>query len=180
MKKRIIDLLFYASIVLLVINIGLLLLNIAGVAYPVMGVSMQPKLYTGYLAFIQPVNISQLQVNKSIVVYYNPFYRELVIHHVVGRVSNGVIVQGFNKLTNPTPDLNYTSGLPLVVTQSMIRGAVVFYVPLLGYFILKPYSYVFIVFFLIMLVLKEITKDDKKQLNQNDMHEEKGSHSELN
>ncbi|MCL4344480.1 MAG: hypothetical protein JRN26_07730 [Nitrososphaerota archaeon] len=156
MKKGIINVVFYISVILLIVNVALLALNVAGVAYPVMGVSMQPKLYTGYIAFIQPVNISQLQVNKSIVVYYNPFYRELVIHHVVGRVNNGVIVQGFNKLTNPTPDMNFTSMEPLVVTQSMIRGVVVFYAPLFGFFILRPYSYIVLVFFLVMLVLKMI------------------------
>ncbi|MEM0050846.1 MAG: hypothetical protein QXW39_10005 [Candidatus Bathyarchaeia archaeon] len=145
---------FYISVVLMIINVGLLLCNIAGLAYPVTGVSMQPNLYTGYIAFIQHVNISQLQVNKSIIVYYNPFYRELVIHHVVGRVNDGVIVQGFNKLTNPIPDMNFSSMKPLVVTQSMIKGVVVFYIPLLGFFVLKPYSYIILAFFLVMIALK--------------------------
>jgi hypothetical protein len=157
MKREIVNALFYLSVILIIINVGLLLCNVAGVAYPVVGVSMQPKLYTGYLAFTQQANVSQLQVNKSIIVYYNPFYRELVIHHVVGRVDNGVIVQGFNKLTNPTPDMNFTSMKPLVVTQSMIRGVVVFYVPLLGFFILRPYNYLVLAFFIAMFALKMVS-----------------------
>jgi len=166
MRKEIIDALFYLSVILIIVNVALLICNVAGVAYPVVGVSMQPKLYTGYLAFAQPVNISQLQVNRSIVVYYNPFYKELVIHHVVGRVDDGVIVQGFNKLTNPIPDMNFTSMKPLVVTQSMIRGVVVFYVPFMGFFILKPYNYMVLLFFVGMLVIKmlsdkKITEDSK-------------------
>jgi len=164
MKRiNIVDMLFYASTLLLIVSMGLLFLNILGIAYPVMGVSMQPKLYTGYLVFIQPVNISQLQVNKSIIVYYNPFYKELVIHQVIRRVNDGVIVQGVNRLTNPTPDLNYTSGLPLIVTQGMIKGVVTFYVPALGYFILRPYSYAFIVFFIFMFAVKETNMHYKKE-----------------
>jgi len=166
MKKGIINALFYISVILLILNVGLLFLNVAGVTYPVMGVSMQPKLYTGYLAFVQPANISQLQVNKSIVVYYNPFYRELVIHHVVGRVGDGVIVQGFNKLTNPTPDMNFTSMKPLIVTQSMLKGVVTFYIPFIGYLILKPYSYITVVFFVVMFTIKFLYERKPKEYSK--------------
>ena len=45
----------------------------------------------------------------------------------------------------------------------MIKGVVTFYVPVLGYFLLRPYSYAFIVFFIFMFGVKEVSRYYKKE-----------------
>ncbi len=146
MKAKKVFLVFASA--LLALYLVLLALNYFGIVYPVEGVSMEPLLWNGYLAFVGPAKISQLIPNSSIIVYYNPFYNELVIHMVIKKIDNyAVIVKGVNRITNPYPDLNYTSGTPLLVTQNMIKGVVLFWIPYLGYVLLPPYSYlVFLIF----------------------------------
>ncbi len=135
----------------------LLILNLTGYAYPVEGVSMQPILRYGYMAFVEPATISQLVPNSTIIVYYNPFYRELVIHMVISKIDDyAVIVKGVNPITNPYPDLNYTSGTPLLVTQNMIRGKVVFWVPYLGFLVLRPYNYVISLIFVVAVLINAL------------------------
>lgn len=145
---------FVVAVVLIAAYVVLVVMNMAGLAFPVEGVSMYPLLKTGYLAFVEPANVSNIRIGQ-IVVYYNPFYREYVIHRVVERVTGGVIVKGYNNLTNPYPDLNFTSGLPLVVTQSLLKGVVVLYVPYLGYALLSPYNYLLIVVLVIIAIISE-------------------------
>jgi signal peptidase I len=149
--KRII---LYITGVFFVLYAILLLLNYLHYAFPVEGVSMQPVLWTGYLVFVQPTTISQLVPNSSIIVYYNPFYKELVIHMVIIKIDNyAVIVKGVNTITNPFPDLNYSSGMPLLVTQNMIIGKVIFWVPYLGYILLFPYNYIIIILFVTSVII---------------------------
>lgn len=132
----------------------LLLLNYLKYAFPVEGVSMEPILWTGYLAFVEPTTISQLVPNSSIIVYRNPFYKELVIHMVIKKIDDyAVIVKGVNKITNPFPDLNYTSMTPLLITQNMIVGKVIFWVPYLGYVLLSPYNYFIIILFIVSIII---------------------------
>ncbi len=132
----------------------LLLLNYLKYAFPVEGVSMEPILWTGYLAFVEPTTISQLVPNSSIIVYHNPFYKELVIHMVIKKIDDyAVIVKGVNKITNPFPDLNYTSMTPLLITQNMIVGKVIFWVPYLGYVLLSPYNYFIIILFIVSIII---------------------------
>jgi len=154
--KRII---LYITGVFFVLYAILLLLNYLHYAFPVEGVSMQPVLWTGYLAFVQPTTISQLVPNSSIIVYYNPFYKELVIHMVIKKIDNyAVIVKGVNTITNPFPDLNYSSGTPLLVTQNMIIGKVIFWVPYLGYILLSPYDYIIVILFVISVIINSFNE----------------------
>ncbi len=154
MKNRYKRFVLYIFGAIFTLYIALLLLNYLRFAFPVEGVSMQPVLWTGYLAFVEPTTISQLAPNSSIIVYHNPFYRELVIHMVIKKIDNyAVIVKGVNSITNPFPDLNYTSGGPLLVTQNMIVGKVIFWVPYLGYMLLYPYNYAIIILFVLAIII---------------------------
>ncbi|MFP3417386.1 MAG: hypothetical protein RXO71_03740 [Nitrososphaeria archaeon] len=154
--KRII---LYITGVFFILYVILLLLNYLHYAFPVEGVSMQPVLWTGYLVFVQPTTISQLVPNSSIIVYYNPFYKELVIHMVIKKIDNyAVIVKGVNTITNPFPDLNYSSGMPLLVTQNMIIGKVIFWVPYLGYILLFPYDYIIVILFVISVIINSFNE----------------------
>ncbi|MDG7045558.1 MAG: signal peptidase I [Nitrososphaerota archaeon] len=163
-----VKILFYIAAALLIVVVGLSLMNVAGLAYPVEGVSMQPIMYTGYLAFVHPVNISQLTINQT-VVYYNPFFKELVIHRVYTIFSNGIYVKGANAFTNPNPDLNYTSHTPLLVTQSMIKGEVYFVVPYIGYMLLWPNNYIIIIFFIIVALLVSLSSSGQKDKRAREM-----------
>ncbi|MDG7044631.1 MAG: signal peptidase I [Nitrososphaerota archaeon] len=154
-----VKIIFYIAAALLIVLVGLSLMNVAGLVYPVEGVSMQPIIYTGYLAFVHPVNISQLTINQT-VVYYNPVRKELVIHRVYTIFSNGIYVKGANVLTNPTPDMNGTN--PLLVTQSMIKGEVYFVVPYIGYMLLWPNNYIIIIFFIIVALLVSLSSSGQK------------------
>jgi len=156
-----IKILLYVATALMILLVGLSLMNVAGLAYPVEGVSMHPILYTGYLALVHPVNISQLSLNQTIV-YYNPFFKELVIHRVFAILPGGVNVKGANELTNPLPDLNYTSGTPLLVTQSMIKGEVYFAVPFVGYMLIWPNNYIITIFFIVAALLVSLDGSGKK------------------
>ena len=73
---------------------------------------------------------------------------------VIKKIDNyAVIVKGVNSITNPFPDLNYTSGGPLLVTQNMIVGKVIFWVPYLGYMLLYPYNYAIIILFVLAIII---------------------------
>ncbi len=154
MKKSYSKFALYIFSALFALYVVLLLLNYLRYAFPVEGVSMEPVLWTGYIAFVEPTTISQLVPNSSIIVYYNPFYKKLVIHMVIKKIDNyAVIVKGVNTITNPFPDLNYTSGAPLLVTQNMIVGKVIFWIPYLGYVLLYPYNYIIIILFIISIII---------------------------
>ncbi len=159
MKNRYSRIFLYISSGLFTLYVFLLLLNYLRYAFPVEGVSMEPVLWTGYLAFVEPATISQLAPNSSIIVYHNPFYRELVIHMVIKKIDDyAVIVKGVNRITNPFPDLNYTSGAPLLVTQNMIVGKVIFWIPYLGYVLLYPYNYIIIILFTVSIIINAFDK----------------------
>ncbi|MDP8023519.1 MAG: signal peptidase I [Nitrososphaeria archaeon] len=159
MKNRYSRIFLYVSSGLFALYVFLLLLNYLRYAFPVEGVSMEPVLWTGYLAFVEPATISQLAPNSSIIVYHNPFYRELVIHMVIKKIDDyAVIVKGVNRITNPFPDLNYTSGAPLLVTQNMIVGKVIFWIPYLGYVLLYPYNYIIIILFMVSIIINAFDK----------------------
>lgn len=159
MKNRYSRIFLYISSGLFTLYVFLLLLNYLRYAFPVEGVSMEPVLWTGYLAFVEPATISQLAPNSSIIVYHNPFYRELVIHMVIKKIDDyAVIVKGVNRITNPFPDLNYTSGAPLLVTQNMIVGKVIFWIPYLGYVLLYPYNYIIIILFTASIIINAFDK----------------------
>ncbi len=155
------DVVFAVDIALIVAYVVFVIMNLAGFVYPVSGVSMYPLLKTGYLAFVKPVNVSSVRVGQ-IVVYYNPFSEKYVIHMVVMKVNDGLIVKGYNNLTNPYPDINQSTGLPLVVTQSLLKGVVVFYMPYLGYALLRPYSFVLV--FILLAVAIVVEELDRKRL----------------
>src|SRR2546425_3196050 len=123
------------------------------------GVSMRPTLEAGDMVILQFGNISDVKVG-DIIVFNRPIFGGCddftIIHRVVGVASDGgLITQGDNRLTNPSPD---EIGGPYVQQQCLV-GKVVFVIPYLERLAdLLPYptNYVLAALIILFVIFSEM------------------------
>lgn len=125
----------------------------------VTGVSMLPTLEEGDLVVMLNVPINQVRVG-DIVIFNDPTFGGCsdftIIHRVVGiTAAGGLITQGDDRATNPTPD--EPQGGPYVSQQCLV-GKVVFIVPYierLAELFPYPINYILAVLIVIFVVYSE-------------------------
>ncbi len=125
--------------------------------YVVVSGSMIPALEIGDLVVAQGVPFSSIRVGQ-VIIYVRPDSLgqcdgETIVHRVVGITSQGLVTQGDNRITNPSPD----SWSP--IPSACVKGVVVLAVPYLGLIsmvIPPPYNYVFVGLIIIFVFLSEL------------------------
>jgi signal peptidase len=126
--------------------------------YAIVSSSMAPTFDVGDLALVGTVPFSSIQVG-DVIVFARPTSGgtcggEIIIHRVVGIASNGgLITQGDDRQTNPTPD--EPTEWPYV-TAACVKGEVLMSVPYLGSVTTSfppPYDYLLMAAILILIFL---------------------------
>ncbi len=125
----------------------------------VTGVSMLPTLEQGDLVVVESVAINQVAIG-DIVIFNDPIFGGCsdftIIHRVVGIAPDGgLITQGDDRATNPTPD--EPQGGPHVSQQCLV-GKVVFVIPYverLAELFPYPINYILAVLIVIFVVYSE-------------------------
>jgi signal peptidase len=127
--------------------------------YVVVSKSMVPTLQVGDLVIAQSVPFNSIKVG-DVILYVPPngqggCFGETIVHRVVAITSQGLITQGDDRATNPSPD--EPSRWP-PVNAPCVKGEVVMAVPYLGWVsmvIHYPYNYVLVALLLLFAVLTE-------------------------
>jgi signal peptidase I len=119
------------SVIIIAFNLG----NYAHLCFPVNGISMEPAIWNGDLAVVEPVGISSVRVGDMVVYHaggIDIIHRVVAVQNVEGTVA--LTVKGDN---NPRPD----GGL---VTSFSLVGKVVLIIKYLGFpmDLPSPYNYV--------------------------------------
>lgn len=134
--------------------------------YVVVSKSMVPTLEVGDLVLAQSVPFSDIHVGQ-VIIYDTPdgaggCTSFTIVHRVVGVTPQGLITQGDDRATNPTPDEPY-SWAP--VPANCVRGVVVSAIPYLGLVsmvIPYPWNYVLVGLILIFVFLSELGPGEEK------------------
>ena len=107
------------ALVIAAVAIAIVLMNKAGLAFPVRGVSMLPAIEGGDLAFTMPCSVGN--VAPGTVVVYRDYSGKYIIHRVVEASNGYLIVKGDN---NPWPDYQHVTARNLVgCVRVVVRGA---------------------------------------------------------
>jgi signal peptidase I len=152
-------------VVLVVAAAYLINTNAAGVqvynVYPT--ISMLPTLEVGDLVVVHSVPYSSIQVG-DVIVFDKPdpsgvctSASEVIVHRVVNKTSSGLITQGDDRLTNPSPDETNPSWPP--VPAACVKGVVVVAVPYLGRIteaFPPPYNYILVAAILALVFALEL------------------------
>lgn len=153
-------------VVVLVVAVAYLIdTNAAGVqvynVYPT--ISMLPTLEVGDLVVVHSVPYSSIQIGQ-IIVFSKPDQNgvctsasEVIVHRVVNKTSWGLITQGDDRLTNPSPDETNPNWPP--VPAGCVKGVVVAAVPYLGRIteaFPPPYNYVLVAAILALVLAVEL------------------------
>jgi signal peptidase I len=124
--------------------------------YVVISGSMIPTLEVGEIIVIVPVHTPSV---GDIVVYTQPIAGHCtgltIVHRIVAISPQGVITQGDNRLTNPSPDA--WSPTPF----DCIKGKVILGIPYLGYisfYLRPPYNYVIVAAVVLTGIALEVSK----------------------
>jgi signal peptidase len=125
--------------------------------YVVVSGSMEPTLKVGDLVVAQGVPFSSIHVGQ-VIIYGRPdplhaCNGETIVHRVVAITSQGLITQGDNRVTNPSPD----SWSPIPAT--CVKGVVVLAFPYLGLIsiaIPTPYNYALVGLIILAVFLSEL------------------------
>jgi signal peptidase I len=122
---------------------------------------MQPTLEIGDMVFVQNVPFNSIRTG-DVMVFNEPNPAGTgctdftVVHRVVNIIDGGLITQGDNRFTNPSPD---EPGTWPPVPAECVRGRVIFVVPYLGRIselFPPPYNYLVIGLILIVVFLSEL------------------------
>jgi signal peptidase len=131
--------------------------------YVVVSGSMRPTLEVGDIVVVQNVPFNNIHLN-DVIIYAAPLpaggCRDLVVvHRVVGFSSDGgLITQGDNRGSNPTPD---EPGEWPYVHADCVRGVVVLVVPYIGkisMFFPPPTNYILVAIILVFIFLSEFRR----------------------
>ncbi|MDG6928563.1 MAG: signal peptidase I [Nitrososphaerota archaeon] len=146
------------TMVVAVAIVGLNLLNVAGYAFPVEGISMLPAINTNIaggqsdLAIVVPAKLPSLTVG-DIVVYWNSYFGEYVIHRIVQIQGSGAQEYAFVKGDDRNGCDQQPNGSCLPVTNGLIAGKVVLVISYLGLLMEKPYNYVLVAVLLFVMAM---------------------------
>jgi signal peptidase len=130
-------------------------------AFIVISQSMHPTLEIGDMVFVQNVPYDSIKIG-DVVVFNTPNVVGTgctdftVVHRVVNTANGGLITQGDNRFTNPSPD---EPGTWPPVPAPCVRGKVIFVIPYLGKIselFPPPYNYLVIALILIVVFLSEL------------------------
>jgi signal peptidase len=153
---------FYVLVILLiVVGAQLVAGSIFGTSpvYVVVSGSMTPTLERGDLVITQGVPFDTIHAG-DVIIYVPPNGQggcsgETIVHRVVAATTEGLITQGDNRVTNPSPD---EPGRWPPVTAECVAGKVILAVPYLGLVSMvvpPPWNYVLVVLILIFVYLSE-------------------------
>ncbi len=118
-SSRLLLLVTRTALVIAAVAIAIVLMNKAGLAFPVRGVSMLPAIEGGDLAFTIPCSVGE--ATPGTVVVYRDYFGKFIIHRVVEASNSYLIVKGDN---NPWPDYQHVTDRNLVgCVRVVIRGA---------------------------------------------------------
>lgn len=144
--------------------------------YVVVSSSMVPTLKIGDLVIVQGVPYSSIRVG-DVIVYVTPSPSGgceglVVVHRVVGIASDGgLITQGDNRQSNPTPDEPYFWPY---VHDNCVRGKVIIAIPYLGLVsraFPPPINYIIVAIILLFVFLTEFRKGRREEQSKPDSSE---------
>ncbi len=139
-------------------------------------ISMLPTLEVGDLVVVHSVPYSSIQIGQ-VIVFSRPDQNgvctsasEVVVHRVVNKTSSGLITQGDDRLTNPSPDETNPSWPP--IPAACVKGVVMLAIPYLGRIteaFPPPYNYVLVAAILALVLAVELRP---KQVPQSEKESE--------
>jgi signal peptidase len=138
--------------------------------YVVVSKSMVPTLQVGDLVITERVPFSSIHVGQ-VIVYEQPTASGIcpnpigltIVHRVVNVTSSGLITQGDDRVSNPTPDEPYH--WPPVPSEC-VKGVVVLAVPYLGLIsmlIAYPWNYALVALILLFIFLSELRPSSERK-----------------
>jgi len=163
LKRNVRGAIFYVFLVVVIVLGAELIIGVASggsPAYVIVSPSMAPTLEVGDLVVVRSVSFSSIHVG-DVIVFARPTAGgtcgdEILVHRVVGIVSNGgLVTQGDDRQTNPVPD--EPTQWPYV-TADCVRGEVMMSIPYLGSVSTAfppPYDYILMAAILILIFLIE-------------------------